>query len=108
MILDAERFRVRTDAIADDLTRPLAAPGAAAICVLATTTTLKNYPNAAFAYYACLANVVLGAELEGGSASLTPTLSSFFALNVGNSTPPNGTAVIANYVGNRWVFRYDG
>ena len=31
-----------------------------------------------------------------------------FALNVGTVIPPVGTRIVANAIGGRWVFRYDG
>ncbi len=108
MTLDAERFRTRSNAVADDLTRLLPPPGASSLCVVAATTTLNAYPTKPFSFYACVANTVLGEEVEGGPAVTTPATSLFFALNIGSAIPPVGTSIIASYVGNRWVFRYDG
>lgn len=104
---DAKRLRVRDDAIAGDLSAApyLADPGTP--CHVAQTTRVSTYPTAARSFFACSPVAVLGAETEGGPATLTSLTPIFYALNLGGAIPPQGTDVIASFVGNRWVFRYD-
>ena len=104
---EAKRLRVRDDAITGDLSVVpyLADPGTP--CLVARTTRLATYPTSARSFFACTPVPVLGAEVEGGAATLTPLTPTFYALNLGGAIPPQGTDVIASFVGNRWVFRYD-
>lgn len=104
---EAKRLRVREDAIAGDLSvvPNLADPGTP--CLVAQTTRLTTYPTSARSFFACSPVAVLGAETEGSPATLTPLTPIFYALNLGAVVPPQGTDVIASFVGNRWVFRYD-
>jgi hypothetical protein len=104
---EVKRLRVRDDAIAGDLSAApyLADPGAP--CLVAQTTRIGVYPTVAQSFFACTPVSILGAEVEGGAATLTVLAPVFFALNLGAAVPPQGTDVIASFVGNRWVFRYD-
>lgn len=104
---DAKRLRLRGDAINDDLSRQDVDPAIGAPSLVAKTTTLSAYPTSAKCFFACVPQVLLGAEVEGGAGSLTPGDSTFFALNLGGTAPPVGTQILATFVGNRWVFRYD-
>lgn len=83
-------------------------PAPASPILVSRTKTLNRYPTTANVYYACDALSVFGNEVEGVVGSLTTYNSTFLALNLGKSIPPNGTVVLATFVGNRWVFRYDG
>jgi hypothetical protein len=104
---EARRLRVRDEDITDALTATpyLADPGSP--CLVLQTTVLTAYPTAAQSFFACVPVTVLGAETEGGQATLTPLAPTVFAVNLGAGLPPQGTKVISSYVGNRWVFRYD-
>jgi hypothetical protein len=104
---ESERLRAREAALAAGLSEApyLADPGAP--CLVAQTTVVKTYPTQAQSYFACSPVAVLGAEVEGGAANLTAQPPLFLALNLGSALPPRGTDVIATFVGNRWVFRYD-
>ena len=104
---EARRLRVRDEDITDALTATpyLADPGSP--CLVLQTTVLTAYPTAAQSFFACVPVTVLGAETEGGQATLTPLAPTLFAFNLGAALPPQGTKVISSYVGNRWVFRYD-
>ena len=82
------------------------APGTPSL--VARTTTIKTYPAGAQQFYACIPMTVLGPEVEGGAGTLNPGTSTFLALNLGSAIPPTGTAILATYADNRWVFRYDG
>jgi hypothetical protein len=104
---EARRLRVRDDEIADDLSSSPYLANAGSPCLVLQTTTLSIYPTQSQGFFACVPVTVLGAEIEGAQAALTSLSSTLFALNLGAALPPNGTNVIASYVGNRWVFRYD-
>ena len=104
---DASRLRARDEAIADDLSAGpyLADPGTP--CLVAQTTKVSTYPTSANSFFACSPVSVLGAETEGGPATVTALSPVFFALNLGGAVPAQGTDVIVSFVGNRWAFRYD-
>lgn len=104
---EAKRLRVRGDSLAADLIRGLPSPGQGAPCLVARTTRVATYPTGARSYFACTPVTVLGTEAEGAVAELTTLAAGFFALNLGGTVPPQGTDVVATFVGNRWVFRYD-
>jgi hypothetical protein len=104
---DSKRLRLRDGAIADDLTAHPYAPDPGGPCLVLQTTAIKAYPTAAQSFFACVPVSVLGAEVEGGQALLTSLIPTVFAFNLGTTLPPLGTNVIASFVGNRWVFRYD-
>ena len=78
--------------------------------LLAATTTVTTYPTSATAYYACNVQDLLGAETEGAAGVLSaasPTRR-VMAYNLGTAIPTVGTLVVLTFVGNRWVFRFDG
>jgi hypothetical protein len=104
---DAKRLRMRETTLADDLGRLDSAPPIGAPSLLASTTTLRTYPTTAQCFFACQPLTLLGAEVEGGPGALTVGTDTFLALNLGSSVPPVGTQILATFVGNRWVFRYD-
>jgi hypothetical protein len=105
---EAKRLRVRDAALADDLLRLQTPPAEGAPCLVANTTTLGSYPSAPSSFFACNPLTVLGTEVEGGTGIITTDSATFFAYNLGSAVPPQGTAVLVTFVGNRWVFRYDG
>lgn len=74
--------------------------------VAAQTTTETTYPTVANAFYQCQTLSVLGAEIEGGAASITTDPGTIKAYNFGSQVPPVGTKVICRFVSSRWVFRY--
>jgi hypothetical protein len=76
--------------------------------LVARTTKISSYPSQAQSFYACTPVTVLGQEVEGGSGTINLGSSTFFALNVGSAIPAIGINVVATFVDNRWVFRYDG
>ena len=108
MRMIAERLRNREAALALDLSRTTSPPGASSSCVLAQTTTLSSYPTLPQSFYACVPVALLGSEVEGGPATFAPGPEVFYALNVGSAVPLSGSLVLAVFVGNRWIFRYDG
>ena len=106
---DSRIERERQKALSGVLDRvaPFAALGSAALSL--TTTTVSTYPATAGAFYASNPTEIDGSEVEGGAASYTADATQVvYALNVGTQIPPAGTQVVANAVGGRWVFRYDG
>ena len=105
---EAKRLRDREAALRDDLSRRDRPPSLGSPSLVVQTRTLNTYPTAAQRFYACVAQTVLGAEVEGGPGNFTPGPASFYALNLGSSIPPVGTYVLATFVESRWVFRYDG
>jgi hypothetical protein len=105
---DAQRLRIRDATLGVEFSQTGRDPSLGMPCLLAQTTTIKAYPTKAQSFYGCSPMTVLGAEVEGGAGSLTPGTSTFLALNVGSAIPSTGTTVLATYVDNRWVFRYDG
>jgi len=76
---------------------------------LVTTCTVTTYPTSAGAFYAANPTEIDGSEVEGGAATYTAdTNQVMYALNLGTQIPPSGTVLVAEAVGGRWVFRYDG
>jgi len=104
---EAKRLRIRDDTIGDTLSVLPQTLDSGSPCLIAQTTKLKTYPTSAQQFFACQPVAVLGTETEGGQAIFTPHTSTFLALNLGPVVPPLGTNVIASFIGNRWVFRYD-
>ena len=105
---EAKRLRNRDAARADEAQRLVLAPTIGAPCLVARTKVIQSYPNVAAAYYACESQTVTGAEVEGGPATITTDGDTFYALNLGTVAPPQGTPIVTTFIGNRWVFRYDG
>jgi hypothetical protein len=105
---DAKRLRVRDATLGDRFSQSGRDPSLGMPCLLVRTTTIKTYPTSAQSFYACSPLTILGSEVEGGAGSITPGTSTFFALNLGSAVPPVGTNVLATFVENRWVLRYDG
>jgi hypothetical protein len=104
---DAKRLRVRDEAIADILTVVPSPADPGGPCLVAQTVRISTYPTSAQQFFACSPVAVLGAETEGGQATLSAFPATFFALNLGGIVAPVGTYVLVSFVGNRWVFRYD-
>jgi hypothetical protein len=105
---EAKRLRVRSDARDDGLTRFDLAAADGAPCLIAQTVAVRSYPTTAASYFGCKPQTILGAEVEGGAATITPDGGVFYALNLGSAIPPAGTMILVTFVGNRWAFRYDG
>lgn len=105
---EAKRLRIREAHRADLIKRRHTDALDGAPCVLAQTTVERSYPANASSFFACLAQNVLGAEVEGGSAIVQSQGTLFHALNLGSALPPVGTYILATFVADRWVFRYDG
>ena len=104
---DPARLRDRADALDGEADLDSAGVNGAP-CLVARTKALTSYPAVAAAYYGCESQTVTGAEVEGGAATIATDGDTFFALNLGTAIPPQGTGVVCTFVGNRWVFRFDG
>jgi hypothetical protein len=76
--------------------------------LLVVTTVVSAYPTAVNCFFAVRELIPGGQEVEGGPATLTPAGGVFYAWNRGTQTPPQGSAVLADEVGGRWTFSYDG
>jgi hypothetical protein len=105
---DSKRLREVDVALGVELSQAVRDPSPGMPCLLAQTTTISSYPSSAQNFYACTPLSVLGAEDEGGQGTITPGSSTFLALNLGTAVPPAGSKVLATFVDNRWVFRFDG
>ena len=103
----ARRLILRERSLAKEVTRQESDPPIGAPSLLACTKVLTSYPTAASCFFACQPLTLLGPEVEGGSGVVTGLDTTFLALNLGGAVPPIGTQVLATFVGNRWVFRYD-
>ncbi len=105
---DAKRLCLRDAARAEEAKWLDLAPAIGAPSLVARTKLLLSYPNVASAYFACESQTITGMEVEGGSATIVTDGNTFFSLNIGTAIPPQGTPIVVTFVGNRWVFRYDG
>jgi hypothetical protein len=105
---DTKRLRMRDGNLGVEFSQSGRDPSLGMPCLLVQTTTIKAYPTLAQSFYGCSPLTILGAEVEGGEGVITVGPSTFFALNVGSVVPPTGTNLLATFVDNRWVFRYDG
>jgi hypothetical protein len=105
---DARRIRTRESNRDVEYSQSGRDPSLGMPCALVQTTVITAYPTMAQVFYACLPLTILGAEVEGSLGSITAGVSTFFALNIGSMVPPVGTNILATFVDNRWVFRYDG
>jgi hypothetical protein len=105
---DAKRLRIRDATLADVLNGTGRDPSFGMPCLVAQTKTLSSYPVSAQRFFACSPLTVLGLEVEGGEGTITPGTSTLFALNLGSAVPPVGANILATFIENRWVFRYDG
>ena len=104
----ARVLRIRDEALIDLFSQGGREPSSGMPCLVARTKRLTTYPTSAGKFFACSPVIVLGPEVEGGAGSLTVGTATFFALNLGSVAPPQGTNVLATFVDNRWVFRYEG
>lgn len=105
---DAEQLRGEDDDWSDEATRGEQPGNLGEAVLVGRTTRVGTYPTAAGAYYAVRPQVVGGAEVEGGTATLAnATNGVIYALNLGTTIPPEGTYVICTFIGSRWIFRYD-
>ena len=105
---EAKRLRIRDATLSDGFSQTGRDPSLGTVCLVVQTKTVSAYPTGAQSFYACSPLTILGPEVEGGPGALTSGGSTLFALNLGSAIPPIGVNVLATFVDNRWVFRYDG
>jgi hypothetical protein len=68
-----------------------------------------NFPSVAGAFYLLEDLALLGDEVEGATATIDPSGTSFLAFNLGTGIPTaDTTKVEATFVPYRWVFTYFG
>ncbi|MHC5537748.1 hypothetical protein ACYOEI_05890 [Singulisphaera rosea] len=103
---EAARLRIDDQSQVDQATRsdqPAPEDSPFVVCVTSHKTT---YPTTAQVFYWVVPQAVLGTETEGGAASFSNDGGGFFAANLGDSVPPEGTKVECQRVPHRWIFRY--
>ena len=105
---EARRLRIREAALFDEFGRRDRDQTFGMPCLLGQTWKISSYPAVAQSFYACAPLTLLGSEVEGGAGTVTPGPSTFLALNLGSVVPPIGTNILATFIDNRWVFRFDG
>jgi hypothetical protein len=105
---DLRTERDRLAGLADQLDRAREDQSEATAAVVGVTFAESAYPSQAQGLFACRVQTVGGLETEGAPGSLTPTTATIYAYNLGSALPPQGTAILAVQVGDRWTFRYDG
>ena len=91
---EAMRLRIDDDGLGDDLSQVDPDEDGCGDVLVCQTTTHTTYPTSAGAFYYCKILAVLGAEVEGGAATLTDTGRRLYAYNLGASVPPSGTNVL--------------
>jgi hypothetical protein len=99
MRLDAESADI------DNARSAIASPSGAP-SIVARTKAVTTYPTVAARLFACEPLSVLGAEVEGTTATKTLRGGTTYAFNLGASIPPVGSEVLLTYVAYRWVFSY--
>ncbi len=102
------RLRLHIDDQEVEESRRADEPSPGGPTLLVRTKTLTAYPTAASRFFACEPASILGAEVEGGAASLEPATGTLLAFNLGVAVPPPGTYLLVTFLQNRWVFRHDG
>jgi hypothetical protein len=76
--------------------------------VAQTTHVAVAYPATPGVYYACVISTPGGVEAEGVTGTVSADGGTVYALNIGTAVPPEGTAVVLEFVGGRWAFCFRG
>ncbi|HEV3122733.1 MAG TPA: hypothetical protein VGY53_12555 [Isosphaeraceae bacterium] len=105
---DLRTARDRLSDLAGALDRAHESQPECALALVAVTFQESSYPTQAKSLFACKIQLVSGQETEGAAGVLTATTATIYAYNLGSAIPPQGTAILATQVGDRWTFRYDG
>jgi len=106
--MDSRILRERQQSARADLDRSREEAPFASGAIAAVTSHDTTYPTTAGALFACVPCELDGAEVEGSAPSwVQQTGARIYAFNAGTEIPPEGTKLVANAVGGRWVFRYD-
>lgn len=101
--------RQRLAALEELIARLESADLAGAAARVVKTVSQGSYPtgSGSMKFFAVRGQDVRGTTSEGQSGVLSEDAREFHALNLGTGLPPVGTELVATYVPNRWVFRYD-
>lgn len=105
---DSQRLRVQQRASDSEATRDRGVTTRGAPCFVVQTVAQTTYPTIAESFFATEIVTVLGTEAELAAGDLRVASGYVYCLNLGSAIPPMGTNVLATFVDNRWVFRYDG
>lgn len=104
---EARTLRSRVAALQDAIDRLDSDSGDGNPAMVVVTYTKATYPTAADKFFACHPVDPGGAEVEGGSASLTSSTGTVYVAITGN-IPPTGTRLLARSVNGRWGAAYHG
>jgi hypothetical protein len=101
-------LRQRLSDLEEEVERLESAASEGEACLVGKTVSQGAYPTAAGRFYALTVQAVTGNETEGSAEALDDEGGTVLAANLGTAVPPVGTAVAADRVAHRWVFRFDG
>jgi len=102
---DASRLRISRQAASDASTRTRSDSSRGAPCQVGKVISGSA---ASPSFFGMEAYSVTGAEVEGGTGTLTDAGAAFVALNLGSAIPVAGTTmVLCTFTDFRWTFRYD-
>lgn len=110
MISERDRtnqIELRDSELSDQLARKTPLHSVAGQSLLARTVAISMYPTSGQCFFACQPVALLGTESEGAQGVISTRSGSFFAFNLGSSSPPVGTLILATFADSRWVFYYD-
>lgn len=110
MNAESERARAEADRLRQDRATDPESPPAngATVLVCQTYNSGGSYPASAKRFYWLKVCAVAGAEVEGGTGTITPGTRKLRALNLGTRVPPHSPAtdLVVRWVRSRYVFRY--
>ncbi len=98
---DAARLRQSLDDADGAATRPEGTASGGAQCVIGKVASGST----ASAFWTMTAQVVAGAEVDGGSGTLADAGYTFKAYNLGATAPSIGTPYLCTFTPYRWTFR---
>lgn len=103
------RLRLKDNELAGDDSQHGPGDVAGAPTMVVTTTTVSSYPTSPNCFFACKRDTISGSEVEGSMGMIAAATTRItYVFNLGTAIPPSGTQLVATFVPNRWVMRYDG
>lgn len=105
---EASRLRARVADLEDAAAQAGEGGPGGAPTLLVKTKSLGAYPTTAGCFYACESQSLTGTEVEGGVGALTTDGDTLWAFNCGSAVPPASTPLTIIFIGQRWVFKFDG
>lgn len=105
---ESRTLRRRVQELEDALASGLEDIKVGSASLVGHTTELHDYPSVAQAYYACFPVRISGEIGEGIAPELTDGETAFYALNVGNAVPPEGSYFVITETGGRYTFDFRG